>query len=74
MRHFVFLDAYADAGETAAMQLYKELDADYLLIDDRCGRKVAAINQIKTIGSMGGAAPSQTGRAGCVHRTLACAH
>jgi predicted nucleic acid-binding protein len=27
MRHFVFLDAYADAGETAAMQLHKELDA-----------------------------------------------
>ena len=53
MRHFVFLDAYADAGETAAMQLYKELDADYLLIDDKRGRKVAAINQIKTIGTMG---------------------
>lgn len=53
MRHFVFLDAYADAGETAAMLLYKALDADYLLIDDKRGRKVAAINQIKTIGSMG---------------------
>jgi hypothetical protein len=53
MRHFVLLDAYADAGETAAMLLYKELDADYLLIDDKRGRKVAAIKQIKTIGSMG---------------------
>ena len=53
MRHFVFLDAYADAGETTAMLLYKELDADYLLIDDKRGRKVAAINQIKTIGSLG---------------------
>jgi len=29
MRHFVYLDAYADAGETAAMLLYKELNADY---------------------------------------------
>lgn len=53
MRHFVYLDAYADSGETAAMLLYKELNADYLLIDDKRGRKVAAINQIKTVGSMG---------------------
>lgn len=53
MQHFVFLDAYADAGETAAMLLYKELAADYLLIDDKRGRKVAAINQIKTVGSLG---------------------
>jgi len=53
MRHFVYLDAYADAGETAAMLLYKELNADYLLIDDKRGRKVAEINQIKTVGSLG---------------------
>lgn len=53
MRNYVYLDAFADAGETAAMLLYKELHADYLLIDDKRGRKVAAINQIKTIGSLG---------------------
>lgn len=53
MQHFVFLDAFADAGETAAMLLYKEMDADYLLIDDKRGRKVAKINHIKTIGSLG---------------------
>lgn len=53
MQHFVFLDAFADAGETAAMLLYKELAADYLLIDDKRGRKVAKINQIRTIGSLG---------------------
>jgi len=53
MQNFVYLDAYADAGETAAMLLYKEISADYLLIDDKRGRKVAQINQIKTIGSMG---------------------
>ena len=35
------------------MLLYKEAEADYLLIDDRRGRKVAKINQIKTIGSLG---------------------
>lgn len=53
MQHFVYLDAYADAGETQAMLLYKEIDADYLLIDDKRGRKVASINQINTIGSLG---------------------
>lgn len=53
MQHFVYLDAYADAGETQAMLLYKVEQADYLLIDDRRGRKVAKINQIKTIGSLG---------------------
>jgi len=53
LAHFVFLDAFADAGETAAMLLYKEMAADYLLIDDKRGRKVAKINQIQTIGSPG---------------------
>ena len=53
MEHFVYLDAFADAGETQAMMLYKQVAADYLLIDDRRGRKVAQINQIKTIGSLG---------------------
>lgn len=53
MDHYVYLDAFADAGETQAMLLYKEVAADYLLIDDKRGRKVAQINQIKTIGSLG---------------------
>jgi len=53
MQHFIYLDAFADAGETQAMLLYKAVTADYLLIDDRRGRKVAKINQIKTVGSMG---------------------
>jgi predicted nucleic acid-binding protein len=53
LKHFVFLDAFADAGETAAMLLYKEMAADYLLIDDKRGRKVAKINKIRTIGSLG---------------------
>ena len=53
MADFVYLDAYADAGETQAMVLYKSAGADYLLIDDKKGRKVAQINQIKTIGSVG---------------------
>ncbi|MFA7243259.1 MAG: DUF3368 domain-containing protein [Sulfuricellaceae bacterium] len=53
MQHFVYLDAFADVGETQAMLLYKEVAADYLLIDDRRGRKVAKINRIRTIGSLG---------------------
>ena len=53
MQNYVYLDVFADAGETAAMVLYKEMAADYLLIDDKRGRKVAAINHIKSIGSLG---------------------
>jgi len=53
LQTYVFLDAYADAGETEAMLLYKQLAADKLLIDDKRGRKVAKINQISTIGSLG---------------------
>ena len=53
MQSFVYLDSFADAGETAAMILYKEVAADFLLIDDKRGRKVAKINQIKTISSLG---------------------
>jgi predicted nucleic acid-binding protein len=53
MQRYIYLDAFADAGETQAMLLYKEVVADYLLIDDKRGRKVAKINQIKTVGSLG---------------------
>ena len=35
------------------MLLYKQISADKLLIDDQRGRKVAKINQISTIGSLG---------------------
>jgi hypothetical protein len=53
MRAYVFLDAFADAGETEAMLLYKQISADKLLIDDRRSRKVAKINHISTIGLLG---------------------
>ena len=43
----------ADAGETEGMLLYKQIDADKLLIDDQRGRNVAKINHIETIGSLG---------------------
>ncbi|MCK9394393.1 MAG: DUF3368 domain-containing protein [Methylobacter sp.] len=53
MQAYVFLDAFADAGETEAKLLYKQISADKLLINDRRGRKVAKINRISTIGSLG---------------------
>jgi hypothetical protein len=53
MQNYVFLDGFADAGETEAMVLYKQIAADKLLIDDKRGRNVAKINQISTIGSLG---------------------
>jgi hypothetical protein len=49
----VLLDAYGDVGEMEAMYLYKQLHADRLLIDDARGRKVAQINHIAVIGSIG---------------------
>ena len=39
MQNYVYLDAYADAGETAAMLLYKEMQADYLLIETSVAAK-----------------------------------
>ena len=53
MDNYVYLDGFADAGETEAMLLYKQIQADKLLIDDQRGRKVAKINNIDTIGSLG---------------------
>ncbi len=51
--NYIYLDGYADLGETEAMLLYKQLTADWLLIDDRHGRQVAGINRIQTVGSLG---------------------
>lgn len=41
------------AGELEAMSLYKAQQADFLLIDDRRARKVAILNNLHTIGSIG---------------------
>ena len=49
----VLLDGFSDLGETEAMVLYKQCSADKLLIDDKRGRRVARINHISTIGSLG---------------------
>jgi predicted nucleic acid-binding protein len=48
MQSYVFLDGFADAGETEAMVLYKQIAADKLLIDDHRGRNVAKLNHIST--------------------------
>ena len=40
-------------GESEAMTLYLEKNADFLLIDERKGRKIASYNNINTVGSLG---------------------
>lgn len=39
--------------ELEAITLYKELDADVLLIDDNRAKKYAVLNDVKVIGSLG---------------------
>ncbi len=40
-------------GELEAMRLYKEMKADFLLIDDLRAKKFARLNNINTIGTLG---------------------
>jgi predicted nucleic acid-binding protein len=47
--HPVLLDGFSGPGETEAMLLYRQLQASYLLIDDRRGRRMARINNIEVI-------------------------
>jgi len=42
-----------DKGESEAIVLYLEKSADYLLIDEKKGRKTAIENGIKVVGSLG---------------------
>jgi predicted nucleic acid-binding protein len=42
-----------DPGESEAMALYWETEADFLLIDEKRGRIIAMRNGIKTIGTIG---------------------
>jgi len=52
--HSLFINDYSlGKGELEAILLYKELKADLLLIDDKRARKIAHLNEIKTIGSLG---------------------
>jgi len=40
-------------GELAAISLYKQLSADLLLIDDARAKKVAYLNNLEVMGSLG---------------------
>jgi predicted nucleic acid-binding protein len=42
-----------DPGDSEAISLYKELNADYLLIDDKIARQVAESNYVNCIGTLG---------------------
>jgi len=42
-----------DEGELRSIALCKQFRADYLLIDEKAGRRVAKLNKIKIIGSLG---------------------
>jgi predicted nucleic acid-binding protein len=42
-----------DMGEAEAIALYKENDANYLLIDERKGRKIAEYHNVRIIGTLG---------------------
>lgn len=51
--HIIITPARIGLGELEAMALYKTLHADYLLIDDQRARKIAQLNHITIIGSLG---------------------
>ena len=42
-----------DIGESEAMALYIERKADFLLIDEKKGRKIASYNNINIVGTLG---------------------
>lgn len=47
------LNQFIDAGESEAIVLAQELQADFLLIDDKQGREAADAEGLKTIGVLG---------------------
>jgi uncharacterized protein len=49
----IITDFALGAGEIEAMALYKQQNADVLLVDDRRARAVARANDIRVIGSLG---------------------
>ncbi len=42
-----------DEGELSSIALYQQLQADFLLIDEKAGRRIAKLNHIQVIGSLG---------------------
>ncbi|MDR3328850.1 MAG: DUF3368 domain-containing protein [Prevotellaceae bacterium] len=47
------LNMLLDAGESEAMALYWERKASYLLIDEKRGRRIAAQNEVRVVGTFG---------------------
>jgi predicted nucleic acid-binding protein len=41
-----------DAGESEAVSLYRELNADYLIIDDRAARRIAEARDVRCAGTL----------------------
>jgi len=52
-RRFVIEAGSLGRGELEAMALYRQLDANRLLMDDRRARRVAHLNDIAVIGTLG---------------------
>jgi predicted nucleic acid-binding protein len=42
-----------DKGESEAITMYQEINADYLLIDDKSARKIAELDSVVCIGTLG---------------------
>ncbi|HEY0555683.1 MAG TPA: DUF3368 domain-containing protein [Thermoanaerobaculia bacterium] len=53
LQEFVIAVAGLGQGELEAMALYKRLHADFLLMDDHRARKVAHLNGIEVVGTLG---------------------
>ncbi len=53
LENYIISGDSLDDGELYSIALYKQLHADYLLIDEKAGRRVAKLNQIQIIGSLG---------------------
>jgi predicted nucleic acid-binding protein len=53
LNQFVIAAAGLGRGELEAMALYKKIRADRLLLDDNRARKVAQLNGLRVVGSVG---------------------
>lgn len=53
LSEFIIAVAGLGQGELEAMALYKRLHADRLLVDDHRARRVAGLNGIEVVGSLG---------------------
>jgi predicted nucleic acid-binding protein len=53
LQEFIIAAAGLGQGELEAMALYKRLNADRLLVDEHRARKIAQLNGIEVVGSLG---------------------